>query len=100
MSKKLFYLVSFVLVLSLVSSNVVFGSIVIERVIAGTNDDGEALVEGGADSRGSSDLEMPWEGDGATGNKQIIGLRFRDIPLERVRKSLRPMCSSRGMTRR
>jgi len=76
-------LISFILVLSLVSSNVVFGSIVIERVIAGTNDDGEALVGGGADGRGSSDLEMPWEGDGASGNKQIIGLRFRDIPLEK-----------------
>jgi len=83
MSKKLFYLVTFVLVLSLVGSNVVFGGAVIEIRIAGTNDDGEALVEGGADSRGSSDLEMPWEGDGASGNKQIIGLRFRDIPLEK-----------------
>jgi hypothetical protein len=91
MSKKLFYLVTFVLVLSLVSSNVVFGGEVIEIRIAGSNDDGEALVEGGADSRGSSDLEMPWEGDGASGNKQIgasgnkqiIGLRFRDIPLEK-----------------
>jgi len=86
MSKKLFYLVSFVLVLSLVSSNAVFGAIVIERGIAGTNDDGEALVDGGADSRGSSDLEMPYEGDGATGNKQIIGLHFRDIPLEKGEK--------------
>ncbi|HUU17506.1 MAG TPA: LamG domain-containing protein [Sedimentisphaerales bacterium] len=83
MSKKLFYLVTFVLVLSLVGSNVVFGAIEIERNIASSNDDGEALVDGGADSRGSSDLEMPWEGDGATGNKQIIGLRFRDIPLEK-----------------
>ncbi len=83
MCRKLFFLTSFILVLGLVSTNEVNGAIVIERVIAGTNDDGEALVEGGADSRGSSDLEMPWEGDGATGNKQIIGLRFRDIPLEK-----------------
>ncbi len=83
MSKNLFYLVTFVLVLSLVSSNVVFGGEVIEIRIAGSNDDGEALVEGGADSRGSSDIEMPWEGDGASGNKQIIGLRFRDIPFEK-----------------
>ena len=83
MCKKLFFLVSVVLVLSLVSSNAVFGSIVIERTVVGSNNDGEALVDGGADSRGSSDLEMPYEGDGATGNKQIIGLRFLDIPFEK-----------------
>jgi len=83
MCKKLFFLVSFVLVVSLVSSNAVFGAIVIERTIAGNNDDGEAWVEdGGADSRGSSDLEMPYQGDGATDEKQIIGLRFLDIPFE------------------
>jgi len=83
MCKKLILLTSFVLALSLVSSNAVFGAIVVERVIAGSNDDGEALVGGGADSRGSSDLEMPYEGDGATDNKQIIGLRFLDIPFEK-----------------
>ena len=82
MSKKLFYLGSFVLALSLVGSNVVFGAIVIERNIASSNDDVESAVGGGAD-QGSSDLEMPWEGDGATGTQQIIGLRFRDIPLEK-----------------
>ncbi len=83
MSKKLIYLVSFVLALSLVGSNVVFGAIVIERNIASSNDDGEAIVGGGAESLTSSDLEMPWEGDGASGQKQIIGLRFRDIPFEK-----------------
>ncbi|MFH1883183.1 MAG: LamG domain-containing protein [Planctomycetota bacterium] len=83
MCKKLFVLTSFVLVLSLAGTNVVFGAIVIEIPIAGSNDDGEAIVGGGAESRGSSDLEMPWEGDGATGSKQIIGLRFRNIPLEK-----------------
>ncbi|MFZ2146097.1 MAG: LamG domain-containing protein, partial [Sedimentisphaerales bacterium] len=82
MSKKLFYLVSFILVLSLVSSNAVFGAIVIERNIASSNDDNEAIV-GGGDDQGSSDLEMPYEGDGATGNKQIIGLRFLNIPFDK-----------------
>ncbi len=82
MCKKIILLTSFVLALSLVSSNVVFGDIVVERTIAGSNNDGEALVDGGADSRNSSDLEMPYEGDGATDNKQIIGLRFQDIPFE------------------
>jgi hypothetical protein len=82
MCKKLFFLTSFVLALSLVSSNVVFGAIVVERGIASSNDDTENKVDGGAD-RGSSDLEMPWEGDGATGDKQIIGLRFLDIPFEK-----------------
>jgi hypothetical protein len=83
MSKKLIYLVSFVLALSLVSSNAVFGGIVIEIEIAASSDDGEAIVDGGAESLGSSDLEMPWEGDGASGQKQIIGMRFLDIPLEK-----------------
>ncbi len=85
MCKKLILLTSFVLALSLVSSNVVFGAIVVERVIAGSNDDGEAkdMIGGGAESRGSTDLEMPYEGDGATDDKQIIGLRFLDIPFEK-----------------
>ncbi|MFZ2148459.1 MAG: hypothetical protein WAV28_14685, partial [Sedimentisphaerales bacterium] len=82
MSKKLSNLVSFVLVFSLVSSNAVFGAIVIERNIASSNDDNEAIV-GGGDDQGSSDLEMPYEGDGATGNKQIIGLRFLNIPFDK-----------------
>ncbi|MCP4610217.1 MAG: LamG domain-containing protein [Planctomycetes bacterium] len=82
MCKKLIFLTSFVLVLSLVSSNAVLGQITIERRIISGNDDTEAIVGGGAD-RGSSDLEMPYEGDGATDNKQIIGLRFQDIPLEK-----------------
>ena len=82
MCKKLFFLLSFVLVLSLVGSNTALASIVVERNIATSSDDTEAKVDGGAD-RGSSDLEMPYEGDGATGDKQIIGLRFLDIPFEK-----------------
>jgi len=82
MRKKLIFLTSFVLVLSLVSSNMVLGAIVVERSIASTNDDTEHKVDGGADLT-SSDLEMPYEGDGATGDKQIIGLRFLDIPFEK-----------------
>ena len=84
MCKKLILLTSFILVVSLISSNAIFGAIVVERTIAGNNDDGEAWVDdGGADSRGSSDLEMPYQGDGATDEKQIIGLRFLDIPFEK-----------------
>ena len=82
MCKKLILLTCFVLMLSLINSNTVFGAVVVERSIASGNDDTEAKVDGGAD-RSSSDLEMPYEGDGATGDKQIIGLRFLDIPFDK-----------------
>ncbi|MHC4241990.1 MAG: hypothetical protein ACYSU4_06270, partial [Planctomycetota bacterium] len=89
MCKKLIFLTSFVLVLSLVSSNAVFGGIVVERVIAGTNDDLEdhvaypGMTDDGTEGIGSSDLEMPWEGDTGSSSKQVIGLRFLDIPFEK-----------------
>jgi len=78
MSKKLLYLISFVLVLSLVSSNVVFGAIVIESRISGSSDDREHYVGGSIDSAGSSDLEMPYE-DTGKGSPQVVGLRFLNV---------------------
>ena len=89
MCRKLIILTSFVLVLALAGTNVVKGDIVIERQIAGDNDDGEDHIayagqtDDGAESRGSSDLEMPWESGTGSSSYQVIGLRFLDIPLEK-----------------
>ena len=81
MCKKLFFLTSFVLVLALAGTNVVFGDLMIERRIAGSNDDAEDYVDvgAGADSPGSSDLEMPYQHPPADG--QVVGLRFLNIAI-------------------
>jgi len=73
MSKKLFYLVAFVLVLSLASSNVVFGGAVIEIGITNDNDSVEDQLERGM-YLDSSDLELPNDG-----GLQVIGLRFLNV---------------------
>jgi len=78
MSKKLIYLVSFVLVLSLVSSNVVFGGVVVESRVSGSSDDREHYVGGSIDSATSSDLEMPYE-DTGKGSPQVVGMRFLNV---------------------
>jgi len=77
MSKKLFYLVTFVLVLSLVGSNVVFGGIVIEFGITNSNDSVEDQLERGM-YLDSSDLELPNDG-----GLQVIGLRFLNVEVPR-----------------
>ncbi len=76
MSKKLLYLVSFVLVLSMVSSKVVFGGIVIEIGITNGNDAVEEEQSGNMYMT-SSDLELPEDG----GDIQVIGLRFLNIEI-------------------
>jgi len=87
MCRKLFFLTTFVLVLALASANTAFGGIVIEKYIAVSNDDGEDHVayagqaDDGAESRGSSDLEMPWEDSLKSGSYQVIGMRFVDIQI-------------------
>lgn len=59
-----------------------------DTVIASQNDDGEdhiayvdaegvEVADDGAESRSSSDLEMPWDG----GDYQVVGLRFTDMPI-------------------
>ena len=78
MCKKLLFLTSFVLVLSLVSSNVVFGSIVIEVGITNSNDDVEEEQSGNM-SMGSSDLEFIDDG----GDIQVIGIRFLNVEIAR-----------------
>ncbi len=77
MSKKLIYLFYFVLVLNLVSSNAVFGGIVVEVGITNTNDSVEDQLERGM-YMGSSDLELPNDG-----GLQVIGLRFLNVEVPR-----------------
>ncbi|MBW7991961.1 MAG: hypothetical protein FVQ84_18360 [Planctomycetes bacterium] len=76
MCKKLIYLVSFVLALSLVSTDVALGGKVWESRISSGNDDAEEDVNGGGIDLSSSDLEMLNDG-----GVQVIGLRFVDIPI-------------------
>ncbi|MGB2956970.1 MAG: LamG-like jellyroll fold domain-containing protein, partial [Anaerolineales bacterium] len=82
----------FVLVLALVSANTAFGGIVIEKRTEVENDVGEDHIaypgqaDDGAESRGSSDLEMPWEGDVGSSSYQVIGLRFVDLNIPKGSK--------------
>ncbi|MHC4189155.1 MAG: LamG domain-containing protein [Planctomycetota bacterium] len=75
MCRKLFVLTSFVLVLALAGTNVVFAGRVWEDRIS---DDAEEGVPGGGINTGSSDLEMPYEGTGKA-TPQVIGLRFSNV---------------------
>ena len=92
MCRKLFFLTIFVLVLALASANTVFGAIVIETSTNVANNDGEDHIayagsaDDGAESRGSSDLEMPWEDSLKSGSLQVIGLRFVDIQITKGSK--------------
>jgi hypothetical protein len=61
MCRKLIYLVSFVLVLALAGTNVVFGGMVVEVGITNTNDSVEDQLERGMYMT-SSDLEFPDDG--------------------------------------
>jgi len=76
MCRKLIYLFSFVLVLSLVSTDVAFGGKVWEGRISSDSDDVEEDVNGGGMDLSSSDLEIFNDG-----GVQVIGLRFIDIPI-------------------
>ncbi len=76
MSKKMIYLVSFVLVLGLVSTNVALGGKVWETRVSSGNDDAEQDVSGGGMDLSSSDLEIFDDG-----GLQVIGLRFVYIPI-------------------
>ncbi len=79
MFKKFILLTSFVLVLALAGTNVAFGNFSVEVRVAATNDDAEETVVGGGMSRGSSDLELGYEGAFDPGNLQIIGVRFTGV---------------------
>jgi len=83
MSKKLIYLVSFVLVLALAGTNVVFGGIVIERQVNKSSDDNEEKDPAGdAEGLDSGDLEMPYEDEGTPPtDPMIVAMRFEDISI-------------------
>jgi len=61
------------------------GNVTVDHIILEGNDDGEDHIaygdeaDDGAESRGSSDLEMPWEGGTGSSSYQVIGLRFDDV---------------------
>jgi hypothetical protein len=74
MSKKLIYLVSFLLVLAMAGTNVVFGDTVWEGRIEDDLDDVEEQSSGSVDST-SSDLELP--------DDQVIGMRFLKVSVPR-----------------
>ena len=76
MCRKLIYLVSFVLVLGLLGTNVAFGGKVWESRVSSDSDDVEQDVSGGGMDISSSDLEI-FDDSGL----QVIGLRFIDIPI-------------------
>jgi len=78
MCRKLIYLFSFVLILALAGTNVVFGDTVWEGRITFDADDVEEEVPGGSVDFSSSDLEMPYEGEGQA-TPQVIGLRFLNV---------------------
>jgi len=83
MRRILFFLVPFIPVLSLISSNVVFGGIVVEsRVNASFDDNEEHDWDGGMEDADSTDLEMPYEDAGTPpSEKQLVGIRFTDIEI-------------------
>jgi hypothetical protein len=82
MCRKLIYLFSFFLVLVLAGTNVVFGGTVWEGRIGTDADDVEEEVIGGGIDYTSSDLEMPYEGEGQS-NNQVIGIRFSNVNVPR-----------------
>jgi len=76
MYRKLIYLVSLVLILGLVGTNVTFAGKVWETRVSSGSDDAEQDVDGGGMDLTSSDLEI-FDDSGL----QVIGLRFVDIPI-------------------
>jgi len=61
------------------------GNVSLDQIVLDGNDDGEDHIaygeeaDDGAESRGSSDLEMPWESGTGSSSYQVIGLRFDDV---------------------
>jgi len=78
MCRKLIYLFSFALILALAGTNLAFGDTVWEGRITFDADDVEEEVPGGSVDFSSSDLEMPYEGEGQSDN-QAIGIRFLNV---------------------
>jgi len=74
-------------ILVFAGSNTIFAAVLIEKLIAEDNDDGEDHIayagqtDDGAEGLTSSDLEMPWEDGVQSSSYQVIGLRFTDIQI-------------------
>ncbi|MCP4454063.1 MAG: hypothetical protein GY809_21600 [Planctomycetes bacterium] len=86
MLRKLLFLTSFLLVLTLVGTGTVFGETVETRISDDRNDNEEDLNPSklGETDLDSSDLEFPYE-DGGQEDPQLIGLRFQvDVPAGNV----------------
>jgi len=82
MCRKLLFLTSLILVLSLFTVDAAFGTIIDIRIADG-GDDAEQHLDDGSMDIGSTDLELPYEdaGNPAT-DEQAVGLRFVGVPLE------------------
>jgi hypothetical protein len=86
MWKKLYFL-TFLIFLVFTGSNIVSATVVIDKLIAEENDDGEDHIayagqaDDGAEGLSSSDLEMPWEDSVRSSSYQIIGMRFTDLQI-------------------
>ncbi|MDT8303946.1 MAG: hypothetical protein RQ760_20865, partial [Sedimentisphaerales bacterium] len=78
MSKRLFILLTFFVVLGLVIPNVVFADVLEVRVAAGEDDSEEDVATGAIDLT-SSDLEITEEGEPAL--NQLVGMRFNGIAI-------------------
>jgi len=77
--RKSIYFVSFVLVLALAGTNVVFG-VTVEVRTAGSHEGVEEHINGGSIDRSSSDLEMPYEDSGTPpSDPQLVGMRFQNV---------------------
>src|SRR4030065_486977 len=87
-----FCFLTFLLFLVLAGSNTIFAAIVIEKLVAESNDDGEDHItyagqaDDGAEGLGSSDLEMPWEDGIRSSSYQVIGMRFIDLQIPKGSK--------------
>ena len=80
-------LLTSLMILVFTGSNTTFAAVLIEKLIAEDNDDGEDHIayagqsDDGAEGLTSSDLEMPWEDGVQSSSYQVIGLRFTDIQI-------------------
>jgi len=83
MFRKLIFLISLVLVLSLASTNVARGDVADIRIANGNDDVEERLREdrGGELDMTSSDLELAYEDFDPLGDPQRVAMRFVDIPI-------------------
>jgi len=79
MCRKLFLLISLVLVLALVGTNVALGDVIEVRIAASDDDVEEHFLEGGTMDITSSDLEITEEG--SPDDNQLIGMRFNNIDI-------------------